>query len=53
MHVWGVTIQGLLSNYIYDGSPRNVPFEQYVEQKNKENLKEKSLITTCTVRHYS
>ncbi len=25
MHVWGVTIQGLLSNYIYDGSPRNVP----------------------------
>ncbi len=22
MHVWGVTIQGLLSNYIYDGSPR-------------------------------
>ncbi len=26
MHVWGVTIQGLLSNYIYDGSPRNVPY---------------------------
>jgi hypothetical protein len=23
--VWGVTIQGLLSYYIYDGSPRNVP----------------------------
>jgi hypothetical protein len=47
MHVWGVTIQGLLSNYIYDGSPRNVRKIIIKNFPQKNILKENNITFLC------